>query len=171
MGEGAFFRFDNLDPQSRYILHVTSENWANGARFKAGTGQEGTFIQLPKPLVIRFTETPDGVIRDSATGLDWIGHSGECLTASKAVKWTRTLKAGGGWHLPSIPELKGILSVNEGNPCQLDPLFGRGDTCEVWSNPEGDPSLTSVFDFSRGVEAIRSSLSTNIRTFAVRVPR
>ena len=172
VGGDATFSFEKLLPQSRYVLRVASKDWVSGAAFPVGTGQAGSIIPLPKPLVLRFTMTPDGVIKDSATGLEWLPLSGPGLDAYKAAGWARKQKAaGGGWHLPDISELKRLVSVNQESACQLDPLFNPGRLCFVWSNPAGDPRKTVAFDFRNGRGQSLSSFDPNVRTFAVRVAR
>lgn len=172
VGRDASFRFEKLEPQSRYIFRVSSKNWVSGTGFPVGTGQADSVIPLPKPLVLRFTKTPDGVIRDSATGLEWLSHPDPGLDAFKAAGWARKQKtAGGGWHLPDISELRRLITANQESACQLDPLFDPGRICLVWSNPAGDPRETEAFDFRLGRKTLVASMASHVRTFAVRVPR
>lgn len=171
-GRDGSFGFEKLAPFTHYNLTIESENWTAGTVFQAGTGQEDTVVPLPMPLVLRFTKTPDGVIKDSITGLEWLTHGASPLDAFKAVRWARKQKTGGGgWHLPDKSELRKLISANLSGRCQLDPIFGLGDNCMVWTNPAGDPRYTKVVDFKGGGVLSRQSFSEGVCALAVRVAR
>jgi hypothetical protein len=76
----------------------------------------------------RFSKAPDGVITDSATGLDW--YVGQESTWHQAKAWVESLSvAGGGWRLPTVAELKAIYQKGA-SANNMDPLF---HTTVVWA--------------------------------------
>jgi hypothetical protein len=77
---------------------------------------------------IRFTKAANGVITDSATGLDW--YVGKENTWHEAKAWVEGLTvAGGGWRLPTVAELKAIYQKGA-SANNMDPLF---QTTVAWA--------------------------------------
>ncbi len=94
-----------------------------------------------KPVQPRFTKADNGVITDSVTGLDWYVGPNADNNWHEAKAWTESLTvAGGGWRLPTVPELQGIYQKGP-PPVNMDPLFQaqgglglvRADGRNAWS--------------------------------------
>ncbi len=103
----------------------------------------------------RYTKSPDGVILDSVTGLEWYINPNRDNTWYEAKAWADGLTvAGGGWRLPTLAELKaqyrkGASAVN------MDPLF-QLPGAYVWSGDLKDPQFAWGFAFYSGLEGFHS---------------
>ena len=103
----------------------------------------------------RYTKSPDGVILDSVTGLEWYINPNRDNTWHEAKAWADSLAvAGGGWRLPTLAELKaqyrkGASAVN------MDPLF-QLPGAYVWSGDLKDPQFAWGFAFYSGLEGFHS---------------
>ena len=103
----------------------------------------------------RYTKSPDGVILDSVTGLEWYINPNRDNTWHEAKAWADSLAvAGGGWRLPTLAELKaqyrkGASAVN------MDPLF-QLPGAYVWSGDSKDPQFAWGFAFYSGLEGFHS---------------
>ncbi len=103
----------------------------------------------------RYTKSPDGVILDSVTGLEWYVNPNRDNTWHEAKAWADGLTvAGGGWRLPTLAELKaqyrkGASAVN------MDPLF-QLPGAYVWSGDLKDPQFAWGFAFYSGLEGFHS---------------
>jgi formylglycine-generating enzyme required for sulfatase activity len=103
----------------------------------------------------RYTKSPDGVILDSVTGLEWYVNPNRDNTWNEAKAWADGLTvAGGGWRLPTLAELKaqyrkGASAVN------MDPLF-QLPGAYVWSGDLKDPQFAWGFAFYSGLEGFHS---------------
>ena len=96
----------------------------------------------------RFTKAPDGVITDSATGLDW--YVGQENTWHQAKAWVEGLSvAGGGWRLPSVAELKAIYQPGA-SANNMDPLF-QTTVAWAWSSELNQPWSVWGLAFYNGV--------------------
>lgn len=75
------------------------------------------------------TDNGDGTSTGSVSGLTWTTEgSTEALLWADAVTWCDTLAvAGGGWHLPTITELRTLIRGCEGTV--TDGTCGASDTC------------------------------------------
>jgi len=132
---------------------------------------EGQGQPLPPvdPMQHRFTKVNHGVITDSVTGLDWYVGPDHDNNWHQAKAWTESLTvAGGGWRLPTVPELKAIYQKGaSGN--NMDPLFQAkgawawsGELRNAWSvwglafynNLEGWHSMN--YGYGRVALAVRS---------------
>ncbi len=79
---------------------------------------------------MRFTKASNGVITDSVTGLEWYVGPNQDNDWHEAKAWTENLSvAGGGWRLPTVPELKALYQRGAA-PNNMDPLF---QTPGVWA--------------------------------------
>ncbi len=102
----------------------------------------------------RFTVVKGGVIFDSKTGLEWYVGPDRDTNWNQAKSWTESLTvAGGGWRMPTIPELKAIYQQGAGRN-NIDPIFQTTDTW-VWSGQMGGSSSfgspsAGFFGFSHG---------------------
>ncbi|MFA4904203.1 MAG: DUF1566 domain-containing protein [Desulfobaccales bacterium] len=81
---------------------------------------------------MRFTKAANGVISDSVTGLEWYVGPNHDNTWHEAKAWTENLTVGGGgWRLPTVPELKAIYQKGA-SPNNMDPIF-QTTGAYVWS--------------------------------------
>jgi hypothetical protein len=123
---------------------------------------------VTQPVKARFTKTKDGVITDSATGLEWYLGSNHNINWDDAKDWTESLAAaGGGWRMPTVSELKAIYQKGS-SPTNFDPIFQTTGTW-VWSGQLRDDSSAYCYSFRYGKEHWwRLDFSYNGRAFAVR---
>jgi hypothetical protein len=123
-----------------------------GGRMVEGQGQPMAEV---KPLQIRFTKANNGVITDSVTGLDWYVGPDHDNNWHQAKAWTENLTvAGGGWRMPTVPELKAIYQKGAA-PNNMDPLFQTPGVW-VWSGQLKDASFAWGFAFYNGLEGWHS---------------
>jgi S1-C subfamily serine protease len=101
----------------------------------------------------RFTKARNGVISDNATDLEWyVGPDQVTWYQTKA--WAENLTAaGGGWRMPTLPELKAIWQQRAG-------IDNRGqehliDTW-VWSGQLINASSVRIFNFESGQDSCSS---------------
>jgi len=81
----------------------------------------------------RFSDTGNGVIRDSKTGLMWSSLDssadiGQCVDYQTAMQYVESLTTGGyeDWRLPTVSELVGIYKNR--------PFFPPGESAWYWSS-------------------------------------
>jgi len=99
----------------------------------------------------RFTVGQGGVIFDAKTGLEWYVGPDRDTHWNQAKSWTESLAvAGGGWRMPTVPELKALFQKGAGRN-NIDPLF-QTTSWWVWSGELKDAKLAWYFDFARGQE-------------------
>ncbi len=80
----------------------------------------------------RFTKAQNGVITDHITGLEWYVAPSPNNNWHEAKAWTDNLTvAGGGWRLPTVPELKAIYQKGA-SANNMDPIF-QTTGAYVWS--------------------------------------
>lgn len=104
-----------------------------------------------KPMQIRFTKAINGVITDSATGLDWYVGPNQDNNWNQAKAWTENLTvAGGGWRMPDVMELKALYQKGAA-PNNMDPLFQTTGVW-VWSGQLNDAVSAWGFAFYNGQE-------------------
>ena len=102
---------------------------------------------------VRFTKAPNGVTTDSATGLDW--YVGQENTWHQAKAWAENLTAaGGGWRLPTVPELKALYQPGA-SPTNMDPVF-QTTRVWVWSGQLNNAWSAWGFAFYNGLEGWHS---------------
>jgi serine/threonine protein kinase len=103
----------------------------------------------PQAVKTRFTSTYDGVITDSATGLEWCTGPARDTDWHTAKSWTETLTvAGGGWRMPTVPEFKTLYQPWAGSN-NRDLVF-RMTGYRIWTGQMKDGSVAWVFDFDDG---------------------
>ena len=101
----------------------------------------------------RFTKASNGVISDSATGLDW--YVGKENTWHQAKAWAEGLTvAGGGWRLPTVPELKAIYQKGA-SANNMDPLF-QTTVAWAWSGELNNAWSAWGYAFYNGLEGWHS---------------
>ena len=134
-------------------------------------GGKGAPMAEVKPLQIRFTKANNGVITDSVTGLDWYVGPNHDNNWHQSKAWTENLTmAGGGWRMPTVPELKAIYQKGA-SPYNMDPLFQTTGVW-VWSGQLHDAVSAWGFAFYNGLEGWHGIDYANGRqAFAVRSHR
>jgi hypothetical protein len=149
------FAIKGLFPSSAYEIIPYVENQTTSVRLEVESGPEGHTKMLPEPVKIRFTRAKDGVISDNVTGLEWYVGPGQNISWDKdqPKSWTESLTAaGGGWRMPTIPELKAIYQPGADRN-NIDPIFQIQNTNgAVWSGQLRDASSAWFFSFSSGRE-------------------
>jgi hypothetical protein len=168
-GDGKF-AFKGLFPTSAYEIFPYSDTWTSSVRLRVESGPEGHTKMLPSPLTIRFTKAKDNVITDSATGLEWYAGPDRDTNWNQAKAWTESLTvAGGGWRLPTVPELKALYQPGAGRN-NMDPIF-QFTGLFVWS-VQRDASSAWGFSFGPGREHWGTLDYASLdRAFAVRSRR
>ncbi len=82
----------------------------------------------------RFILRNNGIVLDTATGLEWVVGPDRDLSRMDAVSWIKKLTLdGGGWRLPSRSELRALYQKHKGGRYVLPDwvnLKGSG----IWSN-------------------------------------
>jgi len=125
-------------------------------------------VRAPQPGKTRFTKAENGVISDSKTGLEWYVGPDRDTTWNEAKYWTESLTAaGGGWRLPSVPEMKTLYQPGASSN-NKDPIF-QITGYWVWSGQFKDASSVWRFDFVIGQELpFGPDRAGDARAFAVR---
>ena len=114
----------------------------------------------------RFT-LKDGVINDAQFGLQWAPAPDRPMNHYQADEYAKNLKlAGGGWRLPTVPELKSIYDETKSGGA--DPMFRVSDHL-VWLSYIDGTSAGYIF-FNNGQDglAARDTVLPYIRVLAVR---
>ena len=103
-----------------------------------------------KSQPIRFTKADNGVITDRDTGLDWYVGPNADNNFHEAKAWVEGLTvAGGGWRMPTVPELRGIYQKGASR-VNMDPLF-EPKSAWVWSGQMDDARTYYGFAFYSGL--------------------
>ncbi|MBA4373400.1 MAG: hypothetical protein C0402_11145 [Thermodesulfovibrio sp.] len=154
------FRFRGLYPGSEYNVSVEAAGQCNFPEMNILSMLSGKTQALDDPFILRFSAfrvSPDGIITDPRTGLQWAPDPGESVTWRQADQYAAGLKlGGGGWRLPTRAELKGLYdSAHHGCPVDyqtwnpnsgIDPAF-RFKCCYAWSSEMRDAKTAWVFYF------------------------
>lgn len=183
--DGAFL-IKGLFPSSAYVLKPWSDKWTSETAVNMETAPRGETAVLPKPMVIdrafskgngalvidlatgktRFTVSTDGVIKDSATGLEWVVGPDRDTNYSQAEHWVASLTvAGGGWRMPTRQELRSLYMQGVGQR-NMDPAF-KTTGWWVWAEPRASSSAWA-FSFSYGNEDWLYRNAPDGRVFGVR---
>lgn len=186
-GPDGAFRLRGLAPHSTYVLTPRSGKWLTRLSAEVETGAPGETTRLPGPIVVRqafapttgalvtdlatgatrFSVSPQGVVADAETGLEWAVSPDRDLDYGQALQWLEGLDAAGGaWRMPTRKELAALFQKRAGQR-NLDPVF-RISAWRVWSEPAGAASAWS-FSFHDGhATERRRTDSYGHRAFAVR---
>jgi hypothetical protein len=161
------FRLRRLLPSSVYVLKPVSGEWTCETTAQVKSAPRGLTAIMPSPLLLRFTVSPEGVITDALTSLEWIVGPDRDLNYDEATRWVAECEvAGGGWRMPTRQELAELYLGDSGR-ANLDPAF-RMTGWWVWSEPQ-DASSAWHFRFNNGTEdSLRRHLSSISRGFGVR---
>jgi hypothetical protein len=178
--EGAF-GIKGLFPSSQYVLKPWSDKWTCESAVQIDSAPQGETAVLPSAMVInkaysktggslvydldtgalRFAVSPEGVITDSQTGLDWlVGPDRDIKNYDQAHQWVAGCSvAGGNWRMPTCRELASLYQ-GEGER-NMDPAF-KTTGWYVWAESSG-------FNFNGGSEGwTYRNGSYGTRVFAVR---
>ena len=138
----------------------------------------GWWQSVPKRSVpkrssdVCYEVSPEGVITDTKTGLQWYVGPDRDTNWNEAKSWAENLTvAGGGWRLPTLDELEGIYEKDKGSEyAHIDKVFWDKNTfLWIWSNKTEDSSSAWPFLFGSGRRGWGPrSDSRNFRAFAVR---
>jgi len=109
------------------------------------------------------------IVKDPATGLDWVAGPDKDTTWDQARTWVKSLP-GGGWRMPAPDELKSLYREGAGTR-NMTPLL-KTTGWYVWSGKTGDATTAAYFFFEWGIDGeIIRSFSADYRGFAVRETR
>lgn len=161
------FTLSGLFPSSNYSLLAASDSWSPRIEIRVASGQDGQGLAIQEPLVFRFFNSPERVIVDSKTSLEWLVGPDEDTNYSQAEAWVQSCKiSGGGWRMPTLAELKGLYTRNLGDR-NMDPFF-KTTGWWVWAEPK-DSSSAWNFDFKAGQDIwTNHNEADNTRAFGVR---
>jgi hypothetical protein len=154
------FRLSGLYPSDGYTLRLWSDKWTCDMMVPLYSAPRGETDLLRSPIVIaqafskngslvvdlatgatRFTVSPEGVISDSNTRLEWVMGPDSDTSYSEAEQWLAGCTvAGGGWRMPTGEELGTLYQKGIGR-LDMDPAFktmgwaiwaGRLDSKRAW---------------------------------------
>ncbi len=168
-GSDGTFSFSGLYPSSEYVIVIWHKDWSTDAKAQVSAGPEGETILLKEPIQVRYTQSTDGVIADTATALAWFVGPDNNITWDQAQAWCGGLSvAGGGWRMPTRAELETLYIKGLGER-NMAPAFKTTGCC-VWSGEQCDSSYAWSFGFTtgRGFQNYRDGSLTSDRAFAVR---
>ncbi|OGQ87992.1 MAG: hypothetical protein A2512_10260 [Deltaproteobacteria bacterium RIFOXYD12_FULL_56_24] len=169
-GPDGTFRIKGLRPASAYLLKPKSESWTTHARLRVDSAAKGKTLVLPGLMQIdhayaikgggllvdlvsgktSFTASPDGVISDFRTGLEWLVGPDQDTNYQQAEEWfSNNSLAGGGWRMPTKSELKALYAKGAGER-NMDPAFKTTGKW-VWAEPR-DAMTAWTFNFEFGLE-------------------
>jgi hypothetical protein len=173
-GDDGKFSFKGLFPNSAYEIIPHLENQTTLVRVKVDSAPEGQTRMLPEPVLVRFTRDKDGIINDSATGLQWYLGPNRNAPWDMFNGWAKNLPlGGGGWRVPTVQELGTIVKKGSG-PMNIDPIFKiPGEWKWIWSSQLG-PFGIMTFDLSSGEVDRNGNAPSGVnreRGIAVRVCR
>ena len=143
------FVLEGLYPGTYYRI-LSEGGQCNDPKERIRSLPSGETMKLRNDLVLIFPPfkvTPDGVIQDQRTGLEWAPVTLMTINYDGAVTYAKSLRlAGGGWRLPTVDELKD-LHVSGQRGCGLDSAF-ENPRPKVWSANPKNPSTPWMVRFS-----------------------
>jgi uncharacterized protein (TIGR02611 family) len=144
------FRIKGLLPESPYFIVPSSDKWKTSARKKVRSGSAGESPTPREKIIIRFTYSADGVIHDTALGLEWAPVPKETMNWIDAQSYSSKPQfSRSGWRLPTLSELRSLYDESfEGH---VDPGF-RIDRNWVWALDSQSESDAWFFSFENGYE-------------------
>lgn len=182
-------RVNRLDPIFRSVRMVWAEIQVDDSyrawTFYFDAGNEGwhyrdsTYMSLrafavrapgntsPVPSNGRFTRSPDGVITDSATKLQWLESPDKEISWDQTQIWISGL--GNGWRTPTCAELAKLYISESTQVNRLDPIFRPVRI--VWADIQAENSYkawTFYFDVGKEGCCYRDRTFHSLRGLAVR---
>ena len=123
--------------------------------------------------VSRFVHYPNGILKDSLTGLEWLSGPDRDMSWEEAQSWASGLGLdGGGWRLPMVNELKTLYLKGVGERNHSPYLQTAGPFGIVWSGERRNKPTSWCFQYSYGRRtAYGIKHSKKFRAFAVRDPK
>ena len=107
-----------------------------------------------------FHRSAEGIVTDSATGLQWQDEYGDHDGSIPRLKWIEAidyceaLTLGGydDWRLPNIREFDSLVEFSRSSPT-IDPLFEHTELCGYWSSTTHADYLGGAWfiDFNSGI--------------------
>ncbi len=118
----------------------------------------------------RYAVSPQGVISDFQTGLEWLVGPDRDMDYARAVQWVAGCReAGGGWRMPTRHELKSLYRDGAGER-NMAPDF-KTSGWWVWAENR-DAQTAWAFAFNHGCITWDARANARYgRAFAVRSPR
>jgi hypothetical protein len=115
----------------------------------------------------RFIRYPNGVVKDTKTGLEWVAGPDRNMTSFQAKEWVQSLSiASGSWRMPTRDELRGLYQKGKGER-NMTPLL-KTTGWLVWSRERNGSPSSLYFDFDFSPRLWKSRHSNYSRAFAVR---
>ena len=103
-----------------------------GAASRAGAKDDGAAGSNEIARDGVYVAYADGVVRDAYTGLEWVVGPDRDMNWNEAKSWVESLKIdGGGWRMPTLKELEGLLEKRHGSG-KMTPLL-KTSGWWVWS--------------------------------------
>jgi hypothetical protein len=186
------FVVTGLYPGDTYTFAASTQTWiTKGGWLTVRAGTDGEVRTINKPLEVkmafardsgslvmdlatgktRYTVSPEGVIADNTSGLEWVFDPDTGTDYNKAVAWVAGCNiAGGGWRMPTRAELKGLYAKDIG-PRNMDPVF-KTTGWWVWAEPRDSSSAWRIYfnDCGEGWGS-RGNYDGSGRVFAVRTAK
>jgi len=184
------FMLKGLYPSSTYVISLWSPIWVTEIKLQELAAPQGETLILSQPfnikqafardsgsLVIdlatgrtRYRVSPEGVITDNNTGLEWVVGPDKDATYKHAENWIKGCKiADGGWRLPTRAELRDLYAKGLGRT-NIDPVFKTTESgSSVWAEPK-DGLTAWYFNFYIGFENSFYRDGSGLRIFGVRSP-
>ncbi len=144
------FHLQGLHPGTYYKI-IFDAGQCNDQRERIRSLPSGETMKLGKDYVLIFSPfevSPEDVIRDLETGLEWAPVPPITVSYDRAASYVKSLSlAGGGWRLPTVDELNDLYeSARDG--CGLDWAF-ENRYPKAWSTDPKSPSKRWLVRFSR----------------------
>ena len=154
------FSFSKLFPQADYTLIINAESTGH-RQLTVKTGKNGQTTALPSPVVFRFIVSPDTVVTDTRSGLQWAPDPNRMMSWNQAKKYARSLKLGGfsDWRMPTRAELRSLDDI--------DSTFPLNDCC-VWTAEAKDNQKAWYYNVYRHFDDTAYIHNNSYRVLAVR---
>ena len=154
------FRFSRLFPQAGYSLIINAESTGH-RQLTVKTGKNGQTTVLPTPVVFRFVVSPDTVVTDTRSGLQWAPDPNIMMGWNQAKKYVRLLRLGGftDWRMPTRAEVRSLDGI--------DSTFPLNDCC-VWTAEAKDDQKAWYYNVYRHFDDVAYIHNNSFRVLAVR---
>jgi hypothetical protein len=176
------FRLSGLYPSDGYVLQLSSDKWTCDMTVSLFSAPPGETSLLRSPIVIaqafsksgglvidlatgatRFIVSPEGVISDSNTRLEWVMGPDRDTSYSEAEQWlTKCKVAGGSWRMPTGQEMATLYQKGIGR-LNMDPAF-KTTGWAIWAGRLGSKRAW-IFD-CYGHQLMEQDLGSPVSTVA-----